>query len=269
MLRFVLRRTALGLRVALIVMVLAFLLTRLSGDLAISIAGPGATADDIEAIRKTYGLDRPLAIPFIDWMGRAATGDLGESIFFKQRVSNLIARRMPITVTLGVVGLVIALLVSIPLGILAAVREGSSIDRAVTLLTLLGQAMPSFWLGVILMIVLDLQLGWLPISETGTWQHFVMPGIVLAFTAIPALTRLTRSGMIDAMALGMGRAMAWWRMKVVGRRTLARHLASRCTGNSGCDRRPQAHSIARVTFNGEVEFRLARTPKVPSGAILE
>ena len=106
---------------------------------------------------------------------------------------------MPVTLTLGLTGLVIALLVSLPLGILAAVRENTALDRVVQMVALLGQAMPSFWLGLILMITFGLQLGWLPISGTGSWQHYVMPGIVLAFSAIPALTRLTRAGMIQAM----------------------------------------------------------------------
>ena len=200
MTRFILRRLAVGILVAFTVVVLSFMLTRLSSDLAISIAGPQATQTDIEIIRKAYGLDRPLYVQFFSWVGRAAVGDFGESFFFKDKVSNLIASRMPITMTLGLVGLVLALVMSIPLGILAAVREGTWVDRAVTLFTMIGQAMPSFWLGLILMIVLGLNLGILPISGTGTWQHYVMPGIVLAFTAIPALTRLTRSGMIEAMA---------------------------------------------------------------------
>jgi len=200
MARFIARRLAVGLLVALAVLVLSFLLTRLSGDLAISIAGPDASAADIAQVRKAYGLDRPLYVQFADWAGRAAIGDLGESYFFKEKVSNLIARRLPITVTLGLVGLALALVMSIPLGVLAAVREGSWVDRSVTLFTMIGQAMPSFWLGLILMIVLGLKLGLLPISGTGTWQHYVMPGIVLAFTAVPALTRLTRSGMLEALA---------------------------------------------------------------------
>ena len=106
---------------------------------------------------------------------------------------------MPVTLTLGLTGLVIALLVSLPLGILAAVRENTALDRVVQVVALLGQAMPSFWLGLMLMIMFGLQLGWLPISGTDSWQHYVMPGIVLAFSAIPALTRLTRAGMIQAM----------------------------------------------------------------------
>jgi peptide/nickel transport system permease protein len=198
--RFILRRLAVGILVALTVVVLSFLLTRLSGDLAISIAGPQATQTDIEIVRKAYGLDRPLYVQFANWIGRAAVGDFGESYFFKDKVSNLIARRMPITMTLGLIGLGLALVMSIPLGILAAVREGSWVDRTVTMFTMIGQAMPSFWLGLILMIIFGLELGWLPISGTGTWQHFVMPGVVLAFTAVPALTRLTRSGMMEALS---------------------------------------------------------------------
>ena len=200
MLRFILRRLLLGALVALTVTVLAFMLTRLSGDLAISIAGPQATQADIDIIRKAYGLDRPPYVQFLDWIRKAAIGDLGQSYFFKDSVANLIARRMPITLTLGLVGLSLALLISIPLGILAALREGTWLDRTVTAFTMIGQAMPSFWLGLILMIVLGLWAGILPISGTGSWEHYVMPGIVLALTAVPALTRLTRSGMIEAMS---------------------------------------------------------------------
>jgi len=171
MLRLIVRRLALGLLVALTVMTLAFMLTRLSGDLAISIAGPQATAADVEMVRKAYGLDRPLYVQFFSWMGRALVGDFGQSFFFKDDVASLIARRMPITLTLGLVGLALALIISIPLGILAALRENTSVDRAITLFTMIGQAVPSFWLALILMIVLGLQLGLLPISGTGTWQH--------------------------------------------------------------------------------------------------
>ena len=199
MLSFLTRRLIVAFLVAATVMTLAFILTRLSGDLATSIAGPNATQADIDAIRKAYGLDRPVLTQFFDWVGRALTGDLGNSYFFQTRVSTLIAERMPVTLTLGVTGLLIALCVSIPLGILAAVREGTGFDRTVQMVALLGQAMPSFWLGLILMITFGLKLGWLPISGTGSWENFVMPGVVLAFSAVPALTRLTRAGMIQAM----------------------------------------------------------------------
>lgn len=199
MLRFLVRRLIVALLVAATVMVLAFILTRLSGDLAISIAGANATQADVEAVRKAYGLDRPMVVQFLDWVGRAATGDLGDSYFFKTRVANLLAERMPVTLTLGLTGLVIALVISLPLGILAAVRENSWLDRLVQVVALLGQAMPSFWLGLLLMIVFGLWLGWLPISGTDTWDSYIMPGVVLAFSAVPALTRLTRAGMIGAI----------------------------------------------------------------------
>jgi peptide/nickel transport system permease protein len=200
MLRFLIRRLIVALLVVATVLTLVFVLTRLSGDLAISIAGPGATQLDIDTVRKAYGLDRPVLTQFFDWVGRAAMGDFGESFFFKARVSTLIAERMPVTLTLGLTGLVIALVVSLPLGILAAVRENTGFDRFVQVVALLGQAMPSFWLGLLLMITFGLALGWLPISGTGSWEYYVMPGIVLAFSAIPALTRLTRAGMIQAMS---------------------------------------------------------------------
>ncbi|MBM3621422.1 MAG: ABC transporter permease [Alphaproteobacteria bacterium] len=200
MLRFLLRRFVVALLVAATVLTLAFMLTRLSGDLAISIAGANATQADVELIRKAYGLDRPVIVQFFDWVGRAMIGDFGESYFFKARTAALIGERMPVTITLGLTGLLIALFVSIPMGIAAAVNEGAWVDRVVQFIALLGQAMPGFWLGLILMITFGLQLGWLPISGTGSWQHYVMPGIVLAFTAIPALTRLTRAGMIQAMS---------------------------------------------------------------------
>ena len=199
MLRFLFRRLIVAILVAATVLTLAFVLTRLSGDLAISIAGPNATQQDVDAVRKAYGLDRPVVVQFFDWVGRALIGDFGESFFFKARVATLIGERMPVTLALGLTGLVIALAISLPMGVLAAVRENTWADRAVQAVALLGQAMPSFWLGLILMVTLGLQLGWLPISGTGSWEHYVMPGIVLAFSAVPALTRLTRAGMIQAL----------------------------------------------------------------------
>src|SRR5262245_34224426 len=249
MLQFFVRRLIVALLVAATVMTLAFILTRLSGDLAISIAGPNATQADVEAVRKAYGLDRPLTAQFFDWVRRAVTGDLGESYFFKTPVARLIGERMPVTITLGLTGLVIALLVSLPLGILAAVRENTALDRIVQVVALLGQAMPSFWLGLILMIVLGLQLGWLPISGTGSWQHYVMPGIVLAFSAIPALTRLTRAGMIQAMGsdyIRTARAKGLSRASVLVKHAV-RNAAIPALGNAaiprGCRRgRPIGHA---------------------------
>jgi peptide/nickel transport system permease protein len=199
MLQFLARRIVVALLVGLTVLSISFALTRLSGDLAISIAGPNATAEDIAQVRKNYGLDRPLPVQFADWVGHAATGDLGESYFYKGSVAGLIGERLPVTLTLGLVGLAIALAVALPLGIVAALHEGTAIDRLASLIAMIGQAMPSFWLGLVLMITLGLKLQWLPISGTGSWENYVMPGVALAFTGIPALMRLTRAGMIEAL----------------------------------------------------------------------
>jgi peptide/nickel transport system permease protein len=200
MIGFLLRRLLVACLVALTVLSLSFALTRLAGDLATAIAGPNSTAEDVETVRKTYGLDRPMLVQFGDWAWRAAHGDFGNSYFFREKVATLIAERLPITGALGLIGITIALAVALPLGILAAVRQNTWVDRVVTLIALIGQAMPTFWFGLILMIVFGLKLGWLPVSGTGSWQHFVMPGVVLAFTGIPALMRLTRTGMIEVLA---------------------------------------------------------------------
>jgi peptide/nickel transport system permease protein len=200
MIGFLARRLVVSLGVAVLVMVLSFLMTRISGDLAISIAGSNASDADILQIRRAYGLDQPLILQFLDWAGRALTGDLGESFFFKEKVTTLLADRLPITLTLGMLGMAVALLLALPLGILAAMREASLLDRIVLLITTLAQAMPSFWLALIMMITFGLNLGWLPVSGTGTWQHFVMPALVLGISAVPALARLTRSGMIRALS---------------------------------------------------------------------
>jgi peptide/nickel transport system permease protein len=200
MLGFLVRRAILALLVCITVLVISFSLTRLSGDLAVSIAGPNATAEDVATIRREYGLNRPLAVQFIDWARQAASGDLGRSYLYHAPVGALIRERLPITFTLGVVGIAIALAVSLPLGILAALREGSWVDRAAMMVALVGQAMPSFWLGLLLIIWFGLKLQWLPISGVDTWQGYILPGIVLAFSGIPALTRLTRAGMINALA---------------------------------------------------------------------
>src|SRR6202045_5286647 len=128
---FLIRRLLLAVLVCLSVLVVSFALTRLSGDLAASIAGPNASAADIATITRNYGLDRPLVVQFFDWAGHAATGDLGRSFLYHVPVWGLIRDRLPVTLTLGLTGLAIALLVALPLGIMAAVREGSAMDRGI------------------------------------------------------------------------------------------------------------------------------------------
>jgi peptide/nickel transport system permease protein len=215
---FVLRRLWIAVLVCLTVMVVSFVLTRLSGDLAASIAGPNASAADVDIIRKNYGLDRPVVMQFLDWVSHVAKGDLGRSFLYHAPVSGLLRDRLPITLKLGLLGLAIALTLALPLGILAAVREGSVADRTIMLVALLGQAMPGFWLGLILIVVFGLDLRWLPISGVETWQGYILPGFVLAFSAIPALMRLTRSGMIEVLSadyIRTARAKGLSRSKII------------------------------------------------------
>ncbi len=196
---FLLRRAVLAVLVGLTVLVLSFTLTRIAGDPALAVAGPQATAADVAAIRTAYGLDRPMLTQFFDWVGAAARGDLGRSYLYREPVANLIRTRLPITVTLGLVGIGFAVAIALPLGILAALREGTLADRAIMLVALIGQAMPSFWLALLLIIGFGLRLQWFPIQGLDGPEGYVLPGLVLSFSAIPALMRLTRSGMIEAL----------------------------------------------------------------------
>jgi peptide/nickel transport system permease protein len=200
MLAFTLKRTLVALLVAVTVSIISFSLLHLSGDLAQAMAGPSSTAADVEAVRKAYGLDQPLVVQYLDWAGKALRGDFGSSFFFKEPVWSMIGARLPITMTLGVCALLFALLIAIPLGVVAAVRPNSWIDRLALTVSVFGQALPSFWFALMLMILFGLQLRWLPISGTGTWKHFVMPSIALGYYGMPAFMRLTRAGMMEVLA---------------------------------------------------------------------
>lgn len=199
MLRFALRRLGVAIAVAFTVSLACFLLLHLSGDLATSIAGPEATAAQIEAVRKQYGLDRPLVTQFADWLWHAVQLDFGRSYYFQDRVIDLIASRLPVTMILGGLALAFALIVAIPLGVIAAIKRDSWIDRLALVIAVLGQAMPSFWFGLTLIIVFSVQLRWLPASGADSWQGFILPVVALGYYATPAIMRLTRTGMLDVL----------------------------------------------------------------------
>lgn len=200
MLAYFCKRLIVAILVAITVSIVSFMLLHMTGDLAQSLAGPSATAADVTAVRKAYGLDRPLPVQYIDWAGKALHGDFGNSLFFRSPVLPIIATRLPITVKLGVSALVLAIIVSIPLGIIAALRPNTWIDRFALTVSVFGQAMPSFWFGLILMMIFGLTLHWLPVSGTDTWRNYVMPAITLSYYSIPAFMRLVRAGMMDVLA---------------------------------------------------------------------
>jgi peptide/nickel transport system permease protein len=200
MLAFALKRLGLAVLVALAVSALAFLLLRASGDVAIALAGEGARSDDIENIRRIYGLDRPLVVQYLEWLGRMVRGDFGQSLYFKTAVIELLADKLPITAYLAVLSLAFALAISVPLGVTAAVYPNSWIDRLCLALAVIGQALPNFFFALVLMMVFAVTLQVLPASGSDSWQHFVLPSIALGYYVAPAFMRLIRSGMIEVLA---------------------------------------------------------------------
>jgi peptide/nickel transport system permease protein len=200
MLAFTLKRLGVALLVALTVSLITFSMIYVSGDPAIAIAGEGARAQDIEAIRKFYGFDRPIAVQYYDWLVGALQGDFGRSYHMRQPVSEIIFSRLPTTMALGAAAIAFALVLAIPLGVLAAVRPNSIFDRFALTLAVIGQAMPTFWFALTLVLWLGVYWRLLPITGSDSWQNFVMPAIALGYYVTPAVMRLTRAGVLEVLS---------------------------------------------------------------------
>ena len=186
--------------VAFTVSVLTFSLLNIAVDPAIAMAGGEVSVEAIEALRIEYGYNRPLVVQYFDWLARTLQGDLGRSPYFDRSVSDLIGSRLPVTMTLGALSMAFALIVAIPLGVFAAIRPNTWIDRLSLSLAVFGQALPNFWFSLVLIYVLAVMFPILPVSGTKGWEYFVMPVIVLGTNAMPAIMRLTRTGMLDVLA---------------------------------------------------------------------
>lgn len=199
MLRYVLRRFAIACLLMLFVSFVSFILLFAAGDPAVTIAGAEAKSDDIARVRELYGFDRPILIQYIDWLWGVLGGDLGTSLYFKRPVAGLLLERFAITAKLGALALTLALLVAIPLGVIAGRKPNTLIDRFALLLAVVGQAMPSFWFALLLMILFSVTFPILPASGLTSWTSYIMPVIVLGYFSTPAIMRLTRSGMISAL----------------------------------------------------------------------
>ncbi|MCO6179829.1 ABC transporter permease [Ciceribacter sp. RN22] len=200
MLKFVLTKIGMAALVALTVSFISFILLFMAGDPAIAIAGEGASGEVVAAIRSQYGFDRPLLVQYADWLMRALSGDFGMSYYFKTPVSGMIAERLPVTMTIGFLGMSFALLLAIPMGVLAAAFPNTLIDRLALGVAVVGQAIPSFWFGLILIVVFSVNLGWVPASGTRQWTGYILPMIVLGYFATPAIMRLTRAGMLEVLS---------------------------------------------------------------------
>ncbi|SFC57954.1 peptide/nickel transport system permease protein [Polaromonas sp. OV174] len=196
---YVLKRLGLAVLVSFTVSILAFLLLHLSGDPAVALAGEGARQADIDMVRQTYGLDRPIPIQYADWLWKLVHGNFGTSVYFKTDVGPLIMDKLGTTLLLGICALGVALVVSVPLGVLAAIYKNSWIDRLCLAIAVLGQALPNFFFALLLIMLFSISWRMLPVSGSDTWQHFVMPAIALGYYVAPAFMRLIRAGMIEVL----------------------------------------------------------------------
>lgn len=199
MLFYTFKRFGVALLVLFSVSLITFTLLRLSGDPAAAMAGEAATEEDIEYVRKQFGFDRPLPVQYWAWASNALQGDFGRSVYLKQPVADIIADKAPATMKLGALALSFALLLSIPLGVLAAMRPNTIIDRTALTIAVVGQAFPSFFFALILILIFGVTLRWLPITGSDTWLHFILPAIALGYYATPAIMRLTRAGMMEVL----------------------------------------------------------------------
>jgi len=183
----------------LILLAAVFWLVRLTGDPARLYLGDFATPEAVQEVRERWGLDRPVLVQFVDYVGGVLTGDLGQSLRYSRPVSQLIASRIGMSALLAFTALVLAVAVSVPLGTLAAIYRGTWIDSLIRLLIVVGQAVPRFYLGILLIILFSLYLDWFPTSGAGTFRHLVLPAVTLATPSIALLARLTRSSVIDVL----------------------------------------------------------------------
>jgi peptide/nickel transport system permease protein len=204
----------------IIALTMAFMLGRLSGDPTVQMLGPTATQDQRDALSHELGLDRPLIVQYLDYLKGVFTGDLGNSLQFYQKNTTMILDRLPYTLELVVAGMTLAVLIGVPLGVLAATREGTWWDRAASGLALLGQSIPVFWLGMMLVVLFAVKLGWLPAGQAGTWKNLVLPAVTMSLYPMAHIARLTRASMAEALqepyidsarARGLTRARVVWK----------------------------------------------------------
>ena len=208
MLKFLLKRLLATIPVLLIVAVLVFLMLRLTpGDPAAVLAGDAASTEQIALIRKELGLDRTVPEQFVIWVGQMLTGNLGQSFYYKMNVTTLIGQRVEPTVSLAVVTITIAVLVAVPLGVLAAWRFGGWLDRGLMGFSVLGFSIPVFVLAYLLIWLVSIKLGWLPVQGykrindgIGPWlYHLTLPAITLSVIYIALIARVTRASVLETL----------------------------------------------------------------------
>ncbi len=205
---YILRRIIATIPVMGIVAVVVFLMLRLTpGDPAAVIAGDNASPQDIESIRISLGLDRPIVFQFLSWLGGILTGDFGQSFFFKKKVSELVLDRVEPTLSLALMTMIIAIAVAVPLGIVAAAKRGSALDRIVMGFSVLGFSVPVFVIGYAIDYLFAIQLGWFPVQGYqrladgfgGFIWRLTLPSVTLAIVYIALIARMTRTSLLEVL----------------------------------------------------------------------
>jgi peptide/nickel transport system permease protein len=199
MLRYILVRLLQGAIGLLILSALIFGLARLAGDPILLMLPPEASREQIETLRRQYGLDQPLHVQYLRYLTSAAQGDFGQSLSDRRPALQSVLDRLPATVVLGVSSLGVAILLAVPLGIVAAYYKGTLLDSAVKSIGLVGQSLPAFWLGLMLIQLFSVHFRLFPPAGSGDLSHFILPSITLGWFSVAALMRILRSAMIDAL----------------------------------------------------------------------
>jgi ABC-type dipeptide/oligopeptide/nickel transport system permease component len=199
-LRYLARRLVLTIPVLVGVATLVFaLIHMIPGDPAQSMLGESAAPADVDALRHKLGLDRPLAVQYGSFLAGLVKGDLGASLRTGAPVTSQIAERMPATFELAVAAMIVAMVVSIPLGVVAAVWRGTAVDHSAMAFALAGISIPNFWLGPLLALIFGVELGWLPVSGRGGLDHLVLPAISLGGALAAILARMTRATLLEEL----------------------------------------------------------------------
>jgi len=199
MLQYTLRKLLHTGLVALGVVTLVFIALRASGDPAATMLPGDASVEELTALRRELGLDRPLHIQYARFLAGAVTGDFGTSFRHQQPALPLVLERLPATLELAFAALALAVAAALPLGIVAALRRGRLADVLAMGFAVVGQATPYFWMGIMLILVVSVELGWLPTSGRGGWEHIVLPAITLGTHFAASLARLTRTSMLEVL----------------------------------------------------------------------
>ena len=197
--RYVAERLLQAIVVLIGISTIAFFILRLTGDPVLLMVRPEATREQIAQLRHAFGFDRPLLVQYLDFLVHALRGDLGISVRHQEPALGLVLERVPATAELAVVSMGLALVIALPAGVLAAVRRRTWVGPMTTSLALLGQSVPAFWLGIVLIMIFSVRLEWVPSFGRGTPQHLILPGITLSAFSLARLTRLVRAGMLEVL----------------------------------------------------------------------